>query len=103
MRFLLILILLCVAPFAPSYANQEVAEAIKRINLQGISMQTPMSDVSGILTSRGFVKDEVNSRAGSILYFRKGECSLMFAKNYEGNLPRELSYKCKKSDADVEM
>ena len=104
MHFLLILVLFCAVPFAPSYANQDVAEAIKTVTVQGINMSMRIDDISVILAKRGFVKDEVSSQGqdGIALYFNKGSCSFMISENRENGLPQNINYKCKNMANEID-
>lgn len=92
-------------PFSASYANQDVAEAIKKITVQGINLTTPIVEVAGIVEAHGFIKDEVSSQGqnGIAQYFNKGQCSLSVHQNLENGLPYSINYKCKKTDQDVDI
>lgn len=91
MRYILIILLLCTIPFTPAYANQQVADAIKELKIEGINIFSSMDQAQSMMTSHGY--SETHSSPRGTLY-NKGDCRFEFGKMMRTSM---MKYICKSS------
>ncbi len=91
MRYILIILLLCTIPFAPAYANQQVADAIKELKIEGINIFSSMDQAQSMMTSHGY--SETHSSPRGTLY-NKENCRFEFGKMMSTSM---MKYICKSS------
>ena len=91
MRYILIILLLCTIPFAPAYANQQVADALKELKIEGISVFSSMDQAQFMMTSHGYSETHSSPR-GTI--YNKGECRFEFGKMMRTSM---MKYICNSS------
>ena len=95
MRHILLVILLCIIPFAPSHANQQVIDVIKAIEIEGTNIFTSLDEARSTLIKKGY--EESKSGRG-ITRFKKGTCYIDFGKSLSTYV---LKYKCDGSNPDA--
>ncbi|PCI55370.1 MAG: hypothetical protein COB36_07030 [Alphaproteobacteria bacterium] len=95
MRHLLLIILFCAIPFAPSHANQQVVDTIKAIKIEGVSVFTSIEDARKILINDGYKEAYSNRRSTR---FNKGACYIELGHMLSTSM---LKYKCDSSSPDV--
>ncbi|WP_028468579.1 hypothetical protein [Neptunomonas japonica] len=95
MRFFLTLILLTITSFI--HANEQIAEAIKTIEIQGINIFTDSDKARSILTQNGYKPVLGHSNAPNTLSLKKDACYIDYI-----NQPalRILTYRCDQQDYD---
>lgn len=91
MRYILIILLLCTIPLAPSYANQQVADALKELKIEGINIFNSMDQAQSMMISHGY--SETRSSPRSTVY-NKGNCQFEFGKMMSTSM---MKYYCNSS------
>ncbi len=89
-KYFLLFVLLCIA--SPSLANQEIVDNIKDINIDGVTVETKMSDAGNILSNSGYKKNEVGTRLPHLLHYDKGNCRIQITGE---ETIHSISYVCK--------
>ncbi len=95
MRYLLILFL-CITPFAPSHANEQMVNIITAIEIEGISVSTSVEEAHSILIEKGYKKEPSNPRSTR---FTKGLCHLEIGHMMSTSA---MKYKCDGSNPDAD-
>ncbi len=95
MRYLLIL-LLCITPFAPSHANEQMIEIITAIEIEGISISTSVEDARPILIEKGYEERLSSPRSTR---FTKGICYIEIGHMLSTSM---LKYNCNGSNPDAD-
>ncbi len=95
MRHVLLVILLCTIPFAPSYANQQVVDTINAIKIEGISIFTSVEEARSILINNGYEEASSNPMRTR---FKKGTCYIDIGHMMSTSM---LKYKCDGSNSGV--
>ena len=98
MKYVLLIILLCVTSASISFANQEIKSNIEAVNIDGVNITTKMIDVGGILIKSGYLKNEAGTRLPYLLHYDKGDCRIQISgeKNIES-----ITYACKGSEGSA--
>jgi len=95
MRSILLITLLSTMLLVPSYANQQVGEAIKAIEVEGIGIFSSMEQAISVLTGNGY--EEISSSPRSTR-FKKGGCQIEFGHMMGTSM---LKYACDDLTPDV--
>ncbi|PCI57011.1 MAG: hypothetical protein COB36_01715 [Alphaproteobacteria bacterium] len=91
MRYILFMLLFCTIPFAPAYANQQVADAVKALKIGGVNVFSSMDQAQSMMTSHGY--SETHSSPRGTLY-NKGNCRFEFGKMMSTSM---MKYACNSS------
>ena len=95
MRYLLILFL-CITPFAPSHASQQMIDIIMSIKIEGIGVSTSVEDARPILIENGY-EEGLSSRRST--RFTKGICYIEIGHMMSTSM---LKYNCDGSNPDAD-
>lgn len=95
MRYILLIILLCIISFAPTYANQQVVDTIEAIKVEGITIFMSVEEARSILINNGYEETSSSPRGTR---FKKGPCYIDVGHMMSTSM---LKYKCDGSASDV--
>ncbi len=96
MRYLLLTLFLCITPFAPSHANQQMIDIITAIEIEGVDISTSVEDARPILIEKGYEEGLSSPRSTR---FTKGICYIEIGHMMSTSV---LKYNCNGSNPDVD-